>query len=103
MDSIYHGVDARKFYCIGVYTVSPVYPFESLRYAPVPLMWPDLGERPGPHAVYAVFPGGVIWREGQWHAAYGYYDHCIRVVSIQGEGVEGLLERLTVPFPAPFL
>lgn len=94
--SFFHGVTkpGHGIYWIGLYTFEPVYPFRPKRFIRSPLLWPDPAEKPGPHVANVVFPGGAVYRNDQWHVAYGYYDRETRVVSWNGEDIEKLLENV---------
>lgn len=73
----------RHVYNFGVYTFNPEPPFQILRYSPHPLEVAEVDMHDGNYCD-CVFPGGAIFKNGQWIVAHGvndrrseirFYDH----------------------------
>lgn len=86
-----HGRTREGLYTIGLYTFAAEPPFRPLRFARVPLLYPDPTRKPGGWVANVVFPGGAILRGGFWHVCYGSFDTEIRVATWRADEVERCL------------
>jgi predicted GH43/DUF377 family glycosyl hydrolase len=83
---------SRFRYSMGCYTFSPEPPFQILRYTPHPI---DVADTDRKHDNYCdvIFPGGAVYRNGQWIIAHGVHDRWSEIRSYQAEWVERQLVK----------
>jgi predicted GH43/DUF377 family glycosyl hydrolase/GR25 family glycosyltransferase involved in LPS biosynthesis len=95
----FHGarLESSGYYTLGVYTFSAQPPFQVTRFAPRPLLEPEM--RPGEKPV--VFPCGAMLRDGRWLVSYGHNDRSSRIAEFDGAAVERALQPVVAVDTAP--
>jgi predicted GH43/DUF377 family glycosyl hydrolase len=84
-------VDGVTTYRMGVYTFDAAPPFTPRRCTAEPIMWADPSTKPEDQWCACVFPGGAVYRGGDWLIAMGVHDRWTEIHRFDAAWVE---ERL---------
>ena len=79
------------YYSAGLYTFDSKPPFAPKRFAKLPLLLPEMAEKPCEWVASVVYPGGAVYRNGVWLVAYGAFDTWCRIGVWTEEDIEGAL------------
>lgn len=92
----FHGstthTDGKRIYNMGCYTFNPEPPFNILRYTPDPLDIADPATNKDNYC-HVLFPGGAVYRDGQWFIAHGIHDRWSEIRSYPADWVESQLVK----------